>query len=76
MCRVPPAGMLLVVSVTEPVRAVVDVERTTGPVQGQIAVGAAASGGFCGWLELIDRLDRAASLCSAEGEGARDRDAT
>ena len=56
---------------TEPVRVVVEIERTTRTVQGQIAVGDAASRGFYGWLELLDGLDRAASLCPAEGEVAR-----
>ncbi|MGH2887197.1 MAG: hypothetical protein ACRDPA_31630 [Solirubrobacteraceae bacterium] len=38
---------------------VVDLEQTEETVKGQIAIAGAASIAFFGWLELIDRLDRA-----------------
>ncbi len=53
--------MLGVVSIQEPVRVVLEIQRTTRTIHGQIAVDGAAPSGFFGWLELIDELERAAS---------------
>ena len=44
---------------SEPLQVVVDLEQTAETVKGQITVAGAASTAFFGWLELIDRLDRA-----------------
>lgn len=38
---------------------VVDIERTEATVMGHITVTGATTTAFFGWLELIDRLDRA-----------------
>ena len=38
---------------------VVDLEQTDETVKGHITVAGASSTEFFGWLELIDRLDRA-----------------
>lgn len=46
-------------SPSEPLRVVVDLEQTGETVKGQITVAGAAATEFFGWLELIDRLDRA-----------------
>lgn len=44
---------------SEPLQVVVDLEQTAETVKGQITIAGAASATFFGWLELIDRLDRA-----------------
>jgi hypothetical protein len=44
---------------SEPLQVVVDLEQTEETVKGQITIAGAASTAFFGWLELIDRLDRA-----------------
>lgn len=44
---------------SEPLQVVVDLEQTGVTVKGQITIAGAASTAFFGWLELIDRLDRA-----------------
>jgi hypothetical protein len=46
-------------SPTEPLQVVVDLEQTDETVKGRITVAGAATTEFFGWLELIDRLDRA-----------------
>jgi len=46
-------------SPSEPLHVVVDLEQTDDTVKGHITVAGAASTEFFGWLELIDRLDRA-----------------
>jgi hypothetical protein len=43
----------------QPLQVVVDLEQTDETVKGRITVAGAASTEFFGWLELIDRLDRA-----------------
>jgi hypothetical protein len=43
----------------QPLQVVVDLEQTDETVKGHITVAGAASTEFFGWLELIDRLDRA-----------------
>lgn len=43
----------------EPLQVVVDLEQTDETVKGHITVAGASSTEFFGWLELIDRLDRA-----------------
>jgi hypothetical protein len=42
------------------------IERTAGTISGQLAIGAEEPVGFFGWLELIDRLERAAGARPAE----------
>lgn len=46
-------------SAGEPLHVVVDLEQTDETVKGHITVAGAATTEFFGWLELIDRLDRA-----------------
>jgi hypothetical protein len=43
-----------------PVRVLVEIQHTGKTVTGQVAVEGASASGFFGWLELIDRLERAA----------------
>ena len=43
------------------VRVVVLIERTERTVSGAVTVEGAPTSGFYGWLQLIDKLDRAAS---------------
>ena len=43
-----------------PVRVVVELERTGSTISGQVAVAGAPAAAFFCWLELIDRLERAA----------------
>jgi hypothetical protein len=56
--QAPPAT-LVCMSPGEPLQVVVDIERTDATVMGQITVAGTAATAFFGWLELIDRLDRA-----------------
>jgi hypothetical protein len=56
-CAVP--GTLVAMSTSEPLQVVVDLEQTDETVKGHITVAGAATTAFFGWLELIDRLDRA-----------------
>ena len=42
-----------------PVQVVVDLERHAQTISGQITVPGACPTAFFGWLELIDRLERA-----------------
>jgi hypothetical protein len=44
-----------------PVQVVVELERTGSTISGHVAVAGAPPRGFFGWLELIDRLERAAA---------------
>jgi hypothetical protein len=46
-------------SPSEPLHVVVDLEQTDETVKGHITFAGAATTEFFGWLELIDRLDRA-----------------
>lgn len=43
-----------------PVQVVVELERTGSTISGHVAVAGAPPTEFFGWLELIDRLERAA----------------
>jgi hypothetical protein len=43
-----------------PVRVLVEIHKTGKTVTGQVAVEGASASDFFGWLELIDRLERAA----------------
>jgi hypothetical protein len=47
--------------VTRPVQVMVEIKPTGGTVRGRISVDGAPPSGFFGWLELIDRLERAAA---------------
>jgi hypothetical protein len=44
-----------------PVRVLVEIQPAGKTVSGQVAVEGACATGFFGWLELIDRLERAAA---------------
>lgn len=44
---------------SDPLQVVVDLEQTEETVKGRITIAGSASTAFFGWLELIDRLDRA-----------------
>ena len=58
--RANPARVrLTAMSHSEPLQVVVDLEQTAETVKGQITIAGAATTEFFGWLELIDRLDRA-----------------
>jgi hypothetical protein len=46
--------------VNGPVQVVVEMESTGSTISGQISIEGAPPSGFFGWLELIDRLERAA----------------
>jgi hypothetical protein len=52
-------GTLPAMSTGEPLQVVVDLEQTDETVKGHITVEGTATTAFFGWLELIDRLDRA-----------------
>ncbi len=56
---------LIAMSLSEPLQVVVDLEQTDETVKGQITVAGAATTAFFGWLELIDRLDRAVKTTAA-----------
>ena len=43
-----------------PVQVVVELERTGSTISGHVAVAGSTPTEFFGWLELIDRLERAA----------------
>ena len=43
-----------------PVQVVLEMEPAEATISGRISVEGASPTGFFGWLELIDRLDRAA----------------
>jgi hypothetical protein len=49
-----------------PVEVVLAIERTAGTISGQLAIGEEEPVGFFGWLELIDRLERAAGARTGE----------
>lgn len=48
-------------NVLEPVRVVLELERQASTISGTVAVDGAPKRGFFGWLELIDKLERAAA---------------
>jgi hypothetical protein len=56
-----------VVKALEPVHVVLDLEHTDGTISGQLSVGGDQPARFHGWLELIDRLERAADGESVNG---------
>jgi hypothetical protein len=60
----------LTVSNTEPLQVVVDLEQAADTVKGHITIAGAASTAFFGWLELIDRLDRAVERHGGPREAA------
>jgi len=49
------------VAASQPVRVMVEIDKGAETISGRITVGGAPSGTFYGWLELIDRLERATS---------------
>jgi hypothetical protein len=49
-----------------PVQVVVELGRTGSTISGRVAVADAPATGFFGWLELIDRLERAVPRGSDE----------
>lgn len=51
---------LTVVRTVEPVHVVLDLEHTDGTISGQLSIAGDRPTSFHGWLELIDRLERAA----------------
>jgi hypothetical protein len=55
------------VKALEPVHVVLDLEHTDGTISGQLSVGGDQPARFHGWLELIDRLERAADGESVNG---------
>ena len=59
-----------VVNVQRRVHVELDLEHTQDTIGGQLAIDGAPASGFHGWLELIDRLQRA-SAHAARGD-ARD----
>ncbi len=52
----------------ESVHVVLDLEHTDGTISGQLSVGGDQPTRFHGWLELIDRLERAADGGSVNGD--------
>jgi hypothetical protein len=61
MCAPSAPGTLRGMDVTRPVQVMVEMEPTAGTIRGRISVDGAPASGFFGWLELIDRLERAAA---------------
>jgi hypothetical protein len=60
-------------STSRRMRVIVDIERSATTVSGQITIGEVTPVEFFGWIELIDRLDRAAGApASGIGPGAGD----
>jgi hypothetical protein len=55
-------GTVAGMSTSRGMRVIVDIERTATTVSGQIAVSDGTPVAFFGWLDLIDRLERAAGL--------------
>jgi hypothetical protein len=55
------------VKALEPVHVVLDLEHTDGTISGQLSVDGDQPARFHGWLELIDRLERAADGESVNG---------
>lgn len=45
----------------DPVRVTVEIESTVETISGKVSVDGAPASAFYGWLELIDKLERAAS---------------
>lgn len=55
----------------KPVRVVVEIEASADTISGRMSVGGAPASQFYGWLELIDRLERAAAGRPSPGGGGR-----
>jgi hypothetical protein len=55
----PGDARLDVVNASVSVHVVLDIEQTDGTISGRLAVGSAHAARFHGWLELIDRIERA-----------------
>jgi hypothetical protein len=67
-------GTLVAMSTSKPLQVVVDLEQTDETVKGHITVAGAPTTAFFGWLELIDRLDRAVqNHCGPERSSDRPR---
>jgi hypothetical protein len=49
------------------VRVLVEIRHTGQTISGQVAVEGASPNDFFGWLELIDRLERAAETGASHG---------
>jgi hypothetical protein len=56
-----PREALVVVKTGEPVHVVLDLAQADGTISGQLSIGGDEPMNFHGWLELIDRLERAAA---------------
>jgi hypothetical protein len=53
------------------VKVVIDLQRCVETISGEISVDGGGTTAFFGWLELIDRLERAVEdLASSSGAGA------
>ena len=59
---------LVVVKTVEPVHVVLDLAHEDGTVRGQLSIGGGEPMSFHGWLELIDRLERATNLGERSAE--------
>ncbi|HLY48312.1 MAG TPA: hypothetical protein VKR21_03880 [Solirubrobacteraceae bacterium] len=55
-----------------PVEVVLEMEPTGSTIRGRIWIANEPPAGFFGWLELIDRLDRAAGTHATAGPGIPD----
>ena len=53
---------VVVVKTVEPVHVVLDLAHEDGTISGQLSIGGGEPMSFHGWLELIDRLERATNL--------------
>ena len=68
--RGPPTREAQGVAASQPVRVMVEIDNGAETISGLIAVEGAPAGTFYGWLELIDRLERATSPRGAETDPA------
>jgi hypothetical protein len=55
----PAASEAPLLSASEPVHVALEVKITNGTISGQLGVDGAPTASFHGWLELIDRIERA-----------------
>ena len=58
----------------EPVRVLIEIRQTADTIVGWVALNGEQATDFYGWLELIDRLDAAASLHGPEGRAEAEPD--
>jgi len=58
------------VAASEPVRVMVEIDSEAETISGLLTVEGAPAATFYGWLELIDRLERATSPTGAEPDPA------